>query len=902
MKKLYRPLVYHLFGSFDVVFISLIDNYKFCQKIFNLEPSPSGKPINFQIVIGSCLLEHCCERSVMDFKEVFPSLNDRKKTKNHKYPTFTHITNFKINNGLLIGNGIKLIEAITKKLNEKLSGTGIKYLIVNSFNWAEITLIQLGDSLKQMQQNVINFRELALHNIDDHDEIAKRSLYGRLKDNGHLKCFTTENNYDLDDILQSHLFVDTHSYSGVHYDLFNAEKEQAKESFKDIPFKSSIEIQVKPGHFKHLKQFIETGTYGEYLLHDLATGGSENLFEVHKLKFKNGKTDYLVKEKKHEDLYSNYVINKTYKAQSSDFRNHIRKVKTNYLFDITEDTLEENDPGKVFGKPSQGIKDFGKFIGQNFTIEEDHLKDNLKTLGVSRHLREKVIKAIYNYNNIIQDVILYNEFIELRDFLKYILKDIDDKAKIVKYFFTDSLKAIVEHFKDLNPFSISELEQNWLADLDVFEEAYNNRVHNNYLYEDINEFSIDFNSAINQINAIQDFTVKTFNNVFFPKCRDQIIVTQNEIESKSNVLNVNYNVYHYMEPSLIFSSLMKEVLNGFKSKAVGYHDDYFTDFGNKIKGIIDSSSFSNSVQQLIQDFNFEYFFSDLAKYIFTFLYDYDLYYHWTWTYFLQNTNVYTAIGLPDERLLNQELLRVSLINEIFNPGKEIVQNPIPELFHYWQKNIGEITPIAKQLVTNDYLKSETRKFLKFIFKVFSVQNSSKLLRKINEYEYPNNDNFDDGIKKTEQLLAFGDSANTTHEISRPLEKSKKILKLIHKKSLNYKKILSAEQAVIDHDLQGLKADTFIYISAVSHATLLILKDEMGNNLDLLRRDWNDGQPNIKFIKNAKNTLLIDSCGGFFSTNLKDRRKQFGIKNAIILSLWNKVSIDKLRLFYIEKPE
>lgn len=266
---------------------------------------------------------------------------------------------------------------------------------------------------------------------------------------------------------------------------------------------------------------------------------------------------------------------------------------------------------------------------------------------------------------------------------------------------------------------------------------------------------------------------------------------------------------------------------------------------------------SNSIKKLIGDFDFEYFFSDIAKFAFTFLYDYDLYYHWTWAYFLQNTNVYTATGLPDERLFNQELLRVTLIHEMFKPDSNNVENPIPELFHYWQKNIAEITLIGRQIVTNGYFTSTTKNYLKFIFEVYSNQSCQKLMQIIAQKHYPINKNLNNGDEVIKELLK-----PESTEDSLEIEKSHDILRLIHKKSCDYSESIKKENAVVDDELKGIQAGTYIFISAISHATLSILKEDMNNKLALLRRDWDTGEPNTKFVQQANNSLLIDTCGGF----------------------------------------
>jgi hypothetical protein len=58
---LYSPVVYYLFGSYDLAFISLIDNYKFAQKLLMPKLSPDAADDSqhfdtnaFQVISGTC--------------------------------------------------------------------------------------------------------------------------------------------------------------------------------------------------------------------------------------------------------------------------------------------------------------------------------------------------------------------------------------------------------------------------------------------------------------------------------------------------------------------------------------------------------------------------------------------------------------------------------------------------------------------------------------------------------------------------------------------------------------------------------------------------------------------------------------------------------------------------------
>ncbi|MBK8644412.1 MAG: hypothetical protein IPN15_20025 [Saprospiraceae bacterium] len=334
-----------------------------------------------------------------------------------------------------------------------------------------------------------------------------------------------------------------------------------------------------------------------------------------------------------------------------------------------------------------------------------------------------------NYNNLIKDTVLYGEFIELRRFVEYLVEELNREVSQVAQSLKNPLKYTNGEVGRCD--TVRDLELKITRLLEVFEDAFDNRVHNNYLYEEINEFSIDFNSAINQVNTIHDFLVKCTNNLLFPLSKDQIIVTQNDIDSKSNAVNVNYNVYHYLEPALIYTTLIKEVMNGFLFKAAVidddrkikylYHPDEFV--GTRSRLLSELSGLLNDKQYtLLSKFDFHYFFTDIAKMSITYLYDYDLYWYWSWTYFLQDSNLYMVDGCVNDQLFQKELLRVCLIKNLLGNDADkvdFVKCPIPELFGHWLNHIENCELLSKNILQLNWLKESVSEFSGYIFRQLS---------------------------------------------------------------------------------------------------------------------------------------------------------------------------------------
>jgi len=929
----YRPLVFHLFGSFDVVLISLIDNYKFCQKVFDIDSTDYGVSTNYQILTGFYDKKYYPNNSFEDLRNYFPEDNKRvDKLSNFK---FVHITNFKLNNGLLIGNGNTFLDAVMTKLHGELNKANADFLIFKSFNWSEITLIQFGDELVELQERIIEFRELSLASLDNSvfEFVINNSLYNYIHN-------------DLDDtkewdINYSHIFVDSHSYSGVDYFEFNKNYKELKiqNPYENVSFKSSIELQVKPGHLNAIYDILKSpDDNSEKTVNNLEmqigdsgkpvdNSGKEKIFDETTLKFKNGKTDYLVKETDHNKFVSNYNVNQIYRHGKRLLSHHVRRLKTNFLFDIKEYKNIENNSSKNNGNSKYGITNFSKILSTNYSIDVAGLKINIKKLGVSRQLREKILKAFYNYNNLIRDVILFGEFIELKAFLKLLKDDIDAEVCNLNSFFKNPINDSLQTINYAKYYAVRRLENKWKIVLEIYEEAYQNRVHNNYLYEDLNEFSIDFNSAVNQVNTVHDFMVKTVNNLFFPDSKDQIIVTQNAIDTKSNIVNVNYNVYHFLEPSLIFTTLFKEIINGLElrfGKKNNLNDrnillsdeNYFKTLKEEIRFDIEYE-LTETQKILFEEFDFFYFFADIAKLAYTFLFDYELYEYWSWTYFLQDSSHYLNYGLPEESLFKKEFFRISLIKAFFEDDKSKVKCPTSDLFDLWQNSIEEIYKLANKIVDNEKFKTAIYEYSEYIFvKCFRLKDeeftemsdkqlkeiSDKILKKISKLSikiFHETDNFD-AEKLISYEIGIAKCIDVTLGNSRGATEFYNILKLLKASSLKCSVNLEKGETPDLNEIFELEKGSFYIISALSHAVLSTFFKK-GKKLKFLNRNREDGIP-FPISKNSigEPSVYVDPLGGYFHNCSALKNEFFTINNIVTNTLWHYALIDKKRLFLKDK--
>lgn len=350
---LYKPKIYNIFSDFDVAFISLVDNYKFGQRVFETN-NDTIKDVSYQIISGSLL--GIIENNFLE----------------HIQGAFVKIIQFKINNGVLIGLGNELFdECVSNIVNVLKKNSIIEYLIIDSYNWSEITVLAFHDDPNLLANFIMQIR---LDNIGNTNiNVDCKCLYN--------KWFGGVDNYS---VKNSHLFSETFSYLG--YDIELIKKELNDPKIKECKLKTSIEWQIKPGHLPYIIDELKRSN-----IFKVANKNYANIF------FKNGKTDYVFLEKNSESFSSNIQLNK-YGTNNKDLARNVRKLKTIPLYSLDKETsnlLEKR------GKPFWGN-------AQNYRSSENKLIDykisniskviqSIKTLNISRFYRKKIEKIIYNY-------------------------------------------------------------------------------------------------------------------------------------------------------------------------------------------------------------------------------------------------------------------------------------------------------------------------------------------------------------------------------------------------------------------------------------------------------------------------------------------------------------------------
>ncbi|MCY1490947.1 hypothetical protein D9M68_247200 [compost metagenome] len=834
-EKLYKPAVFHLFSHFDVAFISLVDNFKFPQRVF--EPYDQGndkiKSVSYQILSGSVFCTSETDNNPFFILE--------------EKPEFLKIVQIKINNALLIGNGAQLFEGCVDLIAGELRRSAIdKYVFVNSYNWGEITLLCLDKNPDSLAKALMRIRLLTIEKLNERaNDIKANSLY---------------THWGEKDISHSHLFSETLSYLGVNYAQYGSISKKAN-------FESQLEWQIKPGHFPFFAKEMKAT--------ELKVGTDyENVF------FKNGKTDYIIKTTSNTIKVNQKIFN-SLRNNKPQILSHIRRLKTKPLFKLDAEIARELDIiSKI--KVKSNCSTESSLLKYNI-INGKEVADILRKLNVSRNTRKKVNKIIYNYNLGIHDPVLFIYFIDMYKLINVfigklrLLAEETGKSIVEGRFSEDVVKMTRKLQKGASYPLPTIIIQKEMIDvyLNVFQEALEDRILNNYNYEDINEFSLDVNSSLTSIVSSVDTIIKFFGLCFRDEDGDSIVTTINENETISNKLSVNYNIEHITNVPLIFATLIKEILNVQQVQHEIENDQLFEKLDNEFSASVSGKSQEERdfLFEFLKSINFAYFDIDLKKFYLTFLQDEDLFIFWHWAYAIQCTHLYNSVGYFDERSFTKELFRLILILKVERPVKIAeLKCPIPELRSYWDKYFNRIVEIVELIASTEAFSAMHGALRKQTFEtVDSIDTGSRINKNI-DVESEN---------KVQEFLHFlrSNCMAGSH---------KELDEFYDDIMLQIDKLLLSGQSF-------KRASYFRILSQVSYYNLTLVKKKSKGKLNILRRDYGTGLPIEHFLKDDKKWYL-DPFGGFFINNYDERKEAMLTNNKMLYLIWHLGTIGKKNNF------
>lgn len=907
---LYNPLKYYIFGTYDIAFISLVDSYKFAQKLFtpkieNDENNASDllNPHTFQILTGIASTGN----GSLNLRSVF---YERLKEVNPQVSTFLGICNLKLNNGLLVGNGyffydpvLNLIEKTISKIleqnNKRSAPNKDIFLTMQSFSWFEISLILFTEKPDTISKAITELRKLKVSDLKDYDQIIYRTAY-------------FEKDEDIRDqlakIKDSHIFGDTHSYFGVNYDAFQSPQFMERFPRSNLKLHSETEWQVKPGHLYDLIQTLDKH------LKSLNGGKKQKSFDLKTPFLITGKTDYFIANKDTKHFGNVHKLFQIFfnKETSDNIYNYVKKIKTNILLSHEVQPI----PGKS-NTSKDSNTDFDKYPQQVFRNrlkelakkpgEINTLNAKLKALKISRQIRSKVSKIFYNYNNGILDSIIFVYFIDFTQF-------IDELCEYISNVHATWLDSIATETTEINNLSIGQIEESLKIRIKCFEEAYELRMMNCYQYEDISDIDLDFNSSIQQLLTTYSTIASNVSSLFYSDEKPNVpLVLLNENKTESNYFSINYNVYHLLSPEFVFFTIVKESLNEYK-------------FGsgegtaNKLESIKTSLFKSLSEKKILKDLivtkhiEFDYLYIDAIRFYVTTNLDFELFTYWFWMYNLQNASLYEKVGIINESHFKKELFRLMFLGKLYN--FEVLEDecPAPELQNYWDRHYYTLAKVFTELYEKDGDKYLNEQFIKSIteLKLAVIDLVNKLnhkqgkkksgrsnnnsidniwLNHFNLTALPVDDYKNSLTKLYEDHIRYPDKGNIS--FSDPIKYYERFLSMFcfqngHISALN-------DGVCIKYDVTDFE-NPDLFINALMYSYLNYLRSVNKEKVQLLKRNWMDGKPLKCFIETEDEGIYsVDQTGGTFFYSPDRLNSYFKTRNSVLQSLWHFSEIQKKEL-------
>ncbi len=867
----YKPLKYFLFGNYDIAFISMIDNYKFAQKPFCAVSNNDGAFVSYQTITGICPKIN----KGFDLPKFF-----KPKIIEGTYP-YLCISNLKLNNKTLIGTGLPYYKKVLESINtviqkysdeaDKKNGILKNYFVLQTFSWFEISLIVFAHDITKLSQILVDLRNLTITDIGYTDKTERENL---LKDS--LYQFIPNVNYAK---LNPHVFADTQSHFGISYKFLN--KKEKLNLIKSHELKTEIEWHVKPGHLSELLKELEKFT----------NSNNKKIFktDANTVKLITGKSDYFIDEEI-KDIDGKAKFFKQISSTNPEIFEYVRKLKTKIYFDNNE---AEYIPSSNKNDSIIETNRFSEVLQKHINKDIENIFKTLKKIKISRQIQEKVVKIFHTYNSGISDSILFTYFLDFKSFITRFAQEIKDKGDEFDKLYSFTNNAIENEIKKEEVKSlIVAIEQDIENHVNEYEEGYRLRLLNAYNYEEISDFSIDFSSSVQQLLSMYSAIIYRTGCLFYKNYKG-LIVQLNYKESVANRVAVNYTVYHLASPEFVFTTLVKEVLNNLpydNKRGKEYIQLYNLIFEEAKKDLW----LNNFVET--QSIDLDYLLVDAARFFYTFNCDTQLFYHWFWSYNLQNTQLYDSMGSISEGHLKHELLRFTMLAHFCGFQNEAIlfECPVPEIRIYWERHLQNIKKSAKNLFETDGCKESFTRLKILLGENTLTKATSKSLEGFNTSfdeikKITKNDNHPSAAQSilVSKLMSYASGSNN-NESKKPNTEPLYRCSLIN--HFAFTKIIPQLQKgnIVLYDTE-LYHNLDMFIASVMYAYLKLIAAGNSNQIHLLRRNWKTGDPLQSFAKvDAEKQIYysLDQMGGQFFLNKKKADEYYRIKNAVLQTLWH----------------
>lgn len=634
--ELYHPVGYHLFGNCNMAVLSLIDDFAFPNRVLHTGHGYSSdiegkRKYTLQIINGI----HTWIEGVPELHTLKEQAKATFLKEEDRYP-FIGIVNYKINNGLLIGNGIELLEVLKRKLYQQKKA--VKYPInmvcIDSFSNNELVVIYFANKLSSISYFTNETRVLKLHdmaeadneNQDQLDTLARNSLlyHSLSKQQEHF-----DEKALLEQVKDAHIFATSFSHLGYDMELSECQKNN-KETLS-----FQFQWDLKPGHYIDFKKTIisEKHIFTENIEERIMPGTDMMQLIVKDTSFEKFRTQV-------GHLSNEYLLQK-----------YIRKQRINVVFNQHGMRQELRN--------SEGHPELMKRLREcGFTHSElAQLRQDLDACRVSKVLKERTMKMYGTFNDGITDLLFFSYFIELKGYLEGILK------RISNYRNTLTGEISLEDF------------HTWLNRMiRNFEQAYYNRFHNSSRSLNISDFNLEYNGGIQQLISAYDTAYKTIlEKLVKDEAENNCIYVSGYERVSSDKDSLRINISHITYPELYAATVWKEAMNFYwDSSEYSEYDTpknlYQINIHTNNRLIVDDDSIRILKSRILHSKNYKpesyvhslmfnsvskvfihYLMADAFVFKIGYMGNFNTFTFWYWHYFLQMSHFYNHEGemLPE---------------------------------------------------------------------------------------------------------------------------------------------------------------------------------------------------------------------------------------------------------------
>lgn len=676
IKYLYKPYLYYIFGEFDTAIISFTDDFDFNVRSFRpfdpiLDSRLNKNHFNHKVIIGP----------TPNFDENKNILYQANNSFDPDDLPYIAITQIKLNNNLLINTGTIFMRCYIKsilrlyqnKYKEKYKP--FKILIIESFAWAEVTILIFSNSFNKIQDFILYARDIKLEDIENFldvkDRDDKKELFRNIPNQIYDKNIPAV-------ITSKSIF----GYKMKLYnDLISNKNSSLFDNIIDNDFINPVtKWQIVPGCTNYVKKEI-INLSQEYL--DIKKYLSEEIFS-----FCAGRRDLIF------PLIRKPVPSNEYIKMLAVFEHML--VKTN-LLKSPKTSIGTSNKEHYLNTQNNSyypIKYNYKIDCPIIDIDDiEQLNNKLKKLRIRKSTSIRLLNMISNYNCGVNDNTTRLNFLELYPFLYSFIQEIIHKW-------------------DLIPNSTVEYENKLYSYCHCFESAWKNRYHSSYNFSNIPDFNIDFKGGIQQITSALDSVFKSISKHFNSKNALLAITGDKARNINANYMEIDY--LHMYEPSYFWVIATSEAATSFfiNENNFEFGDKLFIDADN-IEQIFNNKNISqNKLLFYVNTIKFfQYLFRDMISYCFAFFQDKDLFTFWYLNYFLTNSetkDIVTRINF---------LIRFEIICRYINNHKDktIYNKYIKAGFLF----ANEVSGVEK--FVDDLFK--TKGFTKWYEKAFAIASS-----------------------------------------------------------------------------------------------------------------------------------------------------------------------------------